>query len=67
MDDDKEEKKMAVLELAEQYALEEQAAKKIISTLPVKLLQNDVFNDLDLNDKERTAHARSILKGRKCK
>ena len=67
MGDDKEEEKMAVLELTEQYVLEEQAAKKIISTLPVKLPQNDVFNDLDLNDRERKMHARSILKGRTCK
>lgn len=65
--DDKEEENMAVLELTEQYILEEQAARRIISTLPVKLPQNDVFNDLNLNDKERTAYARSILKGRTCK
>lgn len=67
MNDDKEEEKMAVLELTEQYILEEQAARKIISTLPVKLPQNDVFNDLDLKDIERTTHARSILKGRTCR
>ncbi|GAA0607836.1 hypothetical protein GCM10009001_26470 [Virgibacillus siamensis] len=58
---------MPVLSLTEQYILDEQAAKKIISTSPITLRKSDEFNDLYLSDKERIAYASNILKSRKCK
>ena len=58
---------MAVSALTEQYVLDEKAAKKIVSTPPVKLSKSNVFNDLDLIDEERIAHAYNILKSRKCR
>lgn len=65
---DKEVNKMAVFTLTnENYILDEQAAKKIISAAPVKIDKSNEFNDLYLSDKERIAHASNILKSRKCK
>ena len=67
MESDKEEDEMAVLAMNEQFILDEQAARRIISTSPSKLPKSNEFNDLYLSDKERIAHAANILKSRKCK
>lgn len=67
MESDKEENEMVFLAMNEQYILDEQAARRIISTSPIKLPKSNEFNDLYLSDKERIAHAANILKSRKCK
>lgn len=65
MENDKEENEMAVSALTEQYILDEQAAKRIISASPIKLPKSNEFNDLYLSDKDRIAHASNVLKSRK--
>ncbi|MFA9560670.1 hypothetical protein ACERII_25570 [Evansella sp. AB-rgal1] len=58
---------MAVLAMNEQYILEEEAARKIVSASPVKLKKSNVFHDHNMSDDEAIAHASNILKRRKCK
>ncbi|MDC3418701.1 hypothetical protein [Aquibacillus salsiterrae] len=59
---------MAVLAMNEQYILEEEAAKKIVSASPVNFKKNsNVFHDHNMSDDEAVAHASNILKRRKCK
>jgi hypothetical protein len=65
--DDREEIDMSALALNERYILDEEAAKKILTTPAVKLPKSNEFNDLYLSDKERIAHALNVIKGRKCR
>lgn len=46
MESDKEENEMVFLTMNEQYILDEQAARRIISTSPIKLPKSNEFNDL---------------------
>lgn len=65
MGNNKEEAVMAGLKLMEQHSLNEQSAKKILSTSTVKLPKSNEFNDIYLSDEEAISHAAEIIKSRK--
>lgn len=64
---DKEDVEMATETIFQRFTLDEEAAKKIISSPHTKIRHTNVFNDIKLNKSERIAHAAKILNSRKCK
>lgn len=63
----KEAKKMATATMFETLLLNEEQARKIVSTPVKNLAQSTVFNDLNLPESDRIAHAAKVLASRKCK
>jgi hypothetical protein len=47
------------------WTLNEEQAKKIVESEPIKITESEVFNDLTLPKKERIKNAQKIIKSRK--
>ncbi|WP_071392746.1 hypothetical protein [Bacillus tuaregi] len=62
-----EDKEMATSTLFDTFVLNQEAAEMIASTPRKKLTEVNVFDDTKLSDKERVAHAASILEAWKRK
>lgn len=60
-------KKMATITMFDTLTLNEEQARRIISTPPKRLSEPAVFSDIRLSDSEKIAHAAKILASRKCK
>lgn len=67
MQEKQEGKEMATSTLYKKFSLNEEEVQKLIST-PIKTIKESyIFNDIELNEKDRVAHATKIMASRKWK
>lgn len=64
---EKEDGKMTTETVSQQYTLDEDDSRKIISSPRTVIKSTGVFNDLKLNKTDRIQNAERILNKRRCK